>query len=116
MRGAILVDNASIEPQRNTFFKEEHVRNHTEYLDKFKSPSPAKRISVLTRRDLRIFLFVSAGDVSSLVNDQIAPTAYKIILRNSSQSVELKGLEIKNYSEIALDKITQKFFFVICKV
>jgi hypothetical protein len=116
MRGAILVDNASIEPQRNTFYKEKDVRENSEYLDKFKSPSPGKQISVLTRRDLRIFLFVSANDIPSLVNGQITTTPYKIVLQNSNQSVELKGLEINNYSEIPLDKITQKFFFVICKI
>jgi hypothetical protein len=116
MRGAILVDNASIEPQRNTFFKEKYVREHSEYLDKFKNPSPAKQISILTRRDLRIFIFVSANDIPSLVNDQIVPTDYKIILRNSKQSIELQGLEIRNYSEISLNKITQKFFFVICEI
>jgi hypothetical protein len=116
MRGAILVDNSSIKPQRNIFFKEKYVRGDSEYLDKFKSPPPGKEISIFPRRDLRIFLFVSANDTPSLVHDQIVPTDYKIILRNNNQSIELKGLEIRNYSEIALDKITQKFFFVICKI
>jgi hypothetical protein len=116
MRGAILVDNASIKPQKNTFFKEKCVRQDSECLDKFKSPSPAKRISVLSRHDLRIFLFVPAADVPYMVGDQIVPTDYKIILRNSKQSVEMDGLEIRNYSEIALDKITQKFFFVILRL
>jgi hypothetical protein len=116
MRGAILVDNASIKPQKNTFFKEASVRQHSEYLDKFKSPSPTKRISILPRHDLRIFLFVSADDIPHIVGDWIIPTDYKIILRNSKQSIELEGLEIRNYSEIALDKIAQKSFFVICKI
>ncbi len=116
MKGAILVDNASIEPQRNIFFKENDVRENSEYLDKFKSPSPAKQISILTRRDLKIFIFVSADDISHLASDQITPTSYKITLQNTKQSIELQGLEINNYSEIPLDKITQKFFFVICKI
>jgi hypothetical protein len=116
MRGAILVDNSSIKPQRNTFFKEKDVRENSEYLDKFKSPPPGKQISVLTRRGLKIFLFVSANDIPSLVNGQITTTPYKITLQNSKQSIELQGLEINNYSEIPLDKITQKFFFVICKI
>jgi hypothetical protein len=110
------VDNASIEPQRNIFFKENDVRENSEYLDKFKSPSPAKQISILTRRDLKIFIFVSADDISHLASDQITPTSYKITLQNTKQSIELQGLEINNYSEIPLDKITQKFFFVICKI
>jgi hypothetical protein len=116
MRGAILVDNASIKLQKNTFFKENCVRPESEYLDKFKNHSPAKQISVLTRRDLRIFIFVSADDIPHLADDQISPTPYKIILQNSKQSIELQGLEIRNYSEIPLDKITHKFFFVICKI
>ena len=116
MRGAILVDNASIKPQKNIFLKEECVRQDSECLDKFKSPSPQKRISVLSRHDLRIFLFVSPADVPHIAGDQIVPTDNKIILRNSNQSIELQGLEIRDYREIPLDKITQKFFFVICKI
>lgn len=59
--------------------------------------------------------FVRAGDVSSLASEEIVQTP-KIILRNAGQSVGLEGLEIKNYSEIPLDKIAQKFFFVIRKI
>ena len=116
LRGAILVDNASVGLKKNTFFKEEHVRRHSDYMDKFKKPSPSRQLSVLTRPDLKIFLFVGAGDVSSLASEEIVQTPYKIILRNAKQSVELQGLEIKNYCEIPLDRIAQKFFFVIRKI
>jgi hypothetical protein len=113
LRGSILVDNASVELKSKTFFKEEDVRKHSEYMDKFKKPSSPGLLSVLTRPDLKIFLFVYANDVSNLLSREIVQTPYKIVLRNQEQSVELYGLEIKNYCEIKLDKIKGKFFFVI---
>ena len=116
LSGAILVDNASVKLKEKFFFKEEYVRQESEYLDKFSKPFSDNLISVLTRRDLRVLLFVSPDDVPGLLNEQVVQTPYKIILRNSSLSVELQGLEIKNYSEIPLDKIKQKFFFVIKKM
>lgn len=115
VKGAILVDNASIKPGKRFFFKEEYVRQHSEYPDKFKKSSVADKISVLTRFDLKIFLFVHPDDVSGLVDEQIVLTPYKIVLKKSEQSIVLQGLEIKNYCEIPLEKITQKFFFVIRK-
>jgi hypothetical protein len=85
-------------------------------MDKFKKPSSPGLMSVLTRRDLKIFLFVHANDVANLLSREIAQTPYKIVLRNTEQFVELHGLEIKDYCEIPLDKISQKFFFVIRKI
>jgi len=113
LRGAILVDNASLELRKRTFFKEEHVRKKSWYPYKFKSVSSLGRIAVLTRPDLKIFLFVYADDISRLVSEEIVRTPYKIILQDGEHSIELQGLEIKNYCEIPLDTITQKFFFVI---
>jgi len=115
LRGAILVDNSSVARKKTGFFKEEYVREHSEYADKFKKSSSDK-ISILTRNDLKIFLFVHPDDVSSLMSKQIASTDYKIVLRDSKRSVELQGLEITNYCEVPLDKITKKFFFVILKI
>ena len=116
LRGAILVDNASVELRKRTFFKEEHVRKKSWYPYKFKSVSLLGRIAVLTRPDLKIFLFVYADDISRLVSEEIVRTPYKIILQDGEHSIELQGLEIKNYCEISLDTITQKFFFVIRKI
>jgi hypothetical protein len=115
LRGAILVDNSSVARKKTGFFKEEYVRDHSEYADKFKKSS-ADKLSVLTRRDLKIFLFVHPEDVSSMLSQQIAGTDYKIVLRNAGQTVELQGLEITNYCEVPLDKITKKFFFVILRL
>lgn len=115
LRGAILVDNAFVELKRNIFFKDEYIRKHSEYLDKFEKPSQDRQLSVLTRYDLKIFLFVEASDVSQLLSEEMVQTPYKIRLRNTKQSIELQGLEIKNYCEISLDKIAHKFFFVIRK-
>jgi hypothetical protein len=85
-------------------------------MDKFKKPSSSGLMSVLTRPDLKIFLFVEATGISNLVSKEIVQTPYKIVLRNPEQSVELYGLEIKNYCEIPLDKISRKFFFVIWRM
>jgi len=115
IKGAILVDNASIELERGTFFKKEYVSVHSSYLDKLKKFSPRGRLSVLTRRDLQIFLFVHADDVSRLLSNEIVQTPHKIILQKNEHSLELQGLQIKNYCEIPLNRITQKFFFVIQK-
>lgn len=116
LRGAILVDNASVRLKRKTFFKKEHVRKESWYPYKFKRPSSSGLMSVLTRPDLKIFLFVYADDISRLVSEEIAQTPYKIVVRSNEQSIELQGLEIKNYCEISLATITNKFFFVICKI
>jgi hypothetical protein len=116
LRGTILVDNASVRLKKRTFLKEEHVRKMSWYPYKFKSVSSLGRIAVLTRPDLKIFLFVAPGDVSQLVSEEIVRTSYKIILQDGEHSIELQGLEIKNYCEIPLDTITQKFFFVIRKI
>lgn len=116
LQGAALVDNASVALNKTGFFKEEYVREPSEHPDKFRKSSLDRRISVLTRADLRIFLFVAAGDVSSLLSDQIIKTPLRIVLRNANQSIELHGLEIKNYCEIPLDKVKQKFFFIIRKI
>ena len=113
LKGAVLVDNTSVELKSETFFKEEYVRKHSEYMDKVKKSSSAARISVLTRPDLKVFLFVDAGDISGLVTKEIVETPYKIVLQGAKQSIALQGLEIKNYSEIDVNKLSEKFFFVI---
>ncbi|MHC4070107.1 MAG: hypothetical protein ACYS18_07185 [Planctomycetota bacterium] len=113
LKGAILVDNASVGLKSRTFFKEEYVRERSQYMDKFKKSSSAAQISVLTRPDLKVFLFVDAGDIFGLVTEEIVETPYKIVLQDAKQSIGLQGLEIKNYSEIDVDKLSEKFFFVI---
>jgi hypothetical protein len=114
--GAILVDNASIKPKEKFFFKKECVRRESEYLDKFSKPSADNQISVLTRRDLKILLFVTPDDAPNLISEEIIKTPYKVVLRNDSgRSIELQGLEIRSYCEIPLDKIKQKSFFIIKK-
>lgn len=116
IKGAILVDNASVGLKKSGFFKEEHVRQKSWYPYKFKKAPSVGLISVLTRPDLKIFLFVNADDVSGLVTEEIVQTPYKIVLKNNEQSIELQGLEIKNYCEVPLDKISRKFFFVIQRI
>ncbi len=116
LKGAILVDNASVALKSKTFFKEEYVREHSDYMDKFKRSSSAAQISVLTRPDLKVFLFVDAGDISGLVTEEVVETPHKIVLQDTKQSIGLQGLEIKNYSEIAVDKLSEKFFFVIHQI
>ena len=113
LRYAILVDDASVALKNKTFFKEELVRTHSGYMNKFKKPPSPGLISVLTRTDLKVFLFVEASDISGLLSGQIVQTQHKIIMQNKDHTIELHGLEIRNYSEIPLDKISHKFFFVI---
>lgn len=113
IRGSILVDNGSVGLRKRVFFKEEHVREHSDYMDKFKKASSGGRISVLTRPDLRIFLFLDAGDVSGLLSEQVVESSYRIVLEGPAGPIELDGLEIKNYCQISLDKFSDRFFFVI---
>jgi hypothetical protein len=115
LKGAVLVDNASVKLRRSTFFEEEYVSEHSEFLDKFKKDPPGRRISVLTRRDLKIFLFVADGDVVHLAGGSIVLTPYEIALQNEEDTLELRALEITNYSEIPLDRISRRFFFVILR-
>ena len=116
LRGSILVDNASVELKRNAFFKKEYVRQESRYPYKIKKSASSKLLSVLSRSDLKIFLFVHAEDVPRLVSKEIVRTPYKILLQNSDKAIELQGLEINNYSEIPLIRIRQKCFFVIRKI
>ncbi|MHC4148907.1 MAG: hypothetical protein ACYSR5_05410, partial [Planctomycetota bacterium] len=113
IRGSILVDNGSVGLRKRIFFKEEQVRGHSEYMDKFKKAPSGGQISVLTRPDLRVFLFLDAGDVSGLLSEQIVESPYRIVLEGPGGSIELDGLEIKNYCQISLDKFSDRFFFVI---
>jgi hypothetical protein len=96
LRAGILVDNSSIQLNRKTFFKKEYVQAPSEYIDKFKEPPTGENMSVLTRFDLKIFLFVEASDVSDMMSRDIIDTSYKIVLQNSEQSIDMHGLEIKN--------------------
>ncbi len=116
LRGAILVDNASVELERGAFFEEEYISEHSEFLDKFKKDPPNRRISVLNRRDLSVFLFVTDEDVARLLSNIIVRTPYVIAVQSKERTLELRGLEIENYCEIPLDKITRKFFFVILRI
>ncbi|HTZ11948.1 MAG TPA: hypothetical protein VMD04_06230, partial [Candidatus Margulisiibacteriota bacterium] len=108
-----LVDNASLKTNKNAYFMKEHVCVPSEELDKMKKAPLDKKIVVLTRQDLRVFIFVHSQDAPNIINEYIARTPYTITLRKKGEVVELEGLEIKNYSEIPLDKIKQNFFFVV---
>jgi hypothetical protein len=116
IRGSILVDNGSVGLRKRVFFKEEHAREHSDYMDKFKKAPSGGQISVLTRPDLRVFLFLDAGDVSGLLSEQVVESPYRIVLEGPGGGVELQGLEIRNYSEIPLDKLSDRFFFVIRQI
>ena len=114
--GDILVDNTSIKNMEGVFFKKEYVREHSEYFDKFVEGPSEKKISVLTRRDLKIFIFVQAEDVPKIVSKEIVKTNYKLTVYNTIDSIKLFGLEVTNYSEIVREKLSDKFFFVVHKL
>ena len=43
-------------------------------------------------------------------------TSYKIVVKNGEKAIAMEGLEIRDYSEVPVGKITGKFFFVIQQI
>lgn len=90
-----------------------------------------EKLPVLTRRDLAILMFVHPDDFNLLTNSQIMQTNLKIPLKKDKQVIIMHGLFIKNpfykdatnieqldikyFTEIPLDKLSNRFFFVIQK-
>ena len=114
--GSILVDNGQIPTFAKTSFKPQYVRGHSQYLDKMISIQSDKTVSVLTRNDLKIFLFATEADAAGLLNNEMVQSDYKISLQKKEQIIELHGLELKNYCQVPLEKIKGKFFFVIRQI
>ena len=110
-------------------------------IDSLRQNWPSDYISLLTRRDLKIYLFAEAEDIAGLLNREVIKTPYKVIVQNDKEAIELHGLEIrkllltgknwgetnalrnhllnfkiKEYFKIPLDKINHRFFFVINKI
>lgn len=113
LRGAILVDNAGLETKENIFFEKEYLHKDIEHLDKFQKKGDKNTFSVLNRRDIKIYLFVNSDDFSGLRVAGIKPAEFFITVRNNNEVKKLYSMEIVDYCEIPLDKMTGKFFFVI---
>ena len=115
LRGAIIVDNASLPLEPGRLLKPDTVREQKEALQKFRARHIPGVLAVLTRRDLEITLFVPSQDVKPLTDNYIVPPErpLTITLSHAGQSLQMHGLRVTNYSEIPLSKITGKYFFVI---
>jgi hypothetical protein len=113
LHGASVVDASALPLQRGPFLVESQVRVHSEELDKFRPEPRPGAISVLTRSDLHIFLFVDPSDAAKLRGEMVAPTADRIRLAKGSQTLELVGLEILNYLEVPVVELRRGYFFVV---
>lgn len=113
LRGAIVVDASSLPIHSGPLFRSELVRADAENFDKFRSDTSTDLLSVLTRHDLRIFMFVRGNDFLKFQNTFVQPTGFIITLRNMNETLEMRGLEIKNYSEVRVREFAYNYFFVI---
>ena len=115
LSGAIVVDPSSVQNRGRPLFKEAMVRDDSESFDKFKSAASADLLPVLTRRDLRIVMFVRSGEVPAFQSAFIKPTELIITLRSGNETIEMKGLEVTNYSEVPFRFGADRYFFVITR-
>jgi hypothetical protein len=115
LSGAIVVDPLSTPNRGRPLFKEAAVRGESESFDKFKPSSARDRLPVLTRRDLRILIFVPSADAAAFQTEFIKPTDLGITLKDSAGggTIEMRGLEVTNYSEVPFDAASSRYFFVI---
>jgi hypothetical protein len=115
LRAHIVVDSASAEFRKKRPYRKEYVKKHRGFIDRYQKYSTAGQISVLTRSDLGVYIFVQPSDALDLLSKKMVRTPYKITVSNKKESIELVGLEIKDYCGISLDKLRNKYFFVIYK-
>jgi hypothetical protein len=114
LKGAIVVDASSL-PIHGRLYQEKLVREPSEYLDKFKASASTDVLPVLTRHDLRILMFVRGDDFLTLQGTFVKPTPFTIALRSESETLEMKGLEITNYSELPVRNFAHNYFFVLSR-
>jgi hypothetical protein len=113
LQRAIVVDPSSVLIDARQLFRPEWVRAQSEAFDKFRASGSTDVLAVLTRHDLQILMFVRGDDFTKFQNSLIQATALTITLRNGAERLEMKGLEITNYSEIPVRDCTYNYFFVI---
>jgi hypothetical protein len=113
LRGDVVVDASAIPLERSSLFVESLARVQTAELDKLDwHPRPGS-MAILTRSDLRILLFAEASEAAKLRSDVIAETDHRIALRNGAVTIELTGLEVRNYFELHVRDLRGRYFFVI---
>ncbi len=118
LRGAILVDSASLPIEEHALFRHDTIREHSEHLDKLAEPGQwSLKLSVLNRSDLDVFLFADAANFENpeLTGESTLHTEYDITVSNPESTLQLRGLEIRNYAEIPVDKIRGRYFLVVAR-
>ena len=115
LRDAIVFDSMALPLRPQYFSKEKYVEVHSEYLDKFK-PAPGNGLlSVLTRADLQVLLFVQPADLETQLSPQMAPTDLAITLQKGNEKILMQGIEVKNYAELPVGALKKDYFFVIVR-
>ena len=112
LRNAILVDNSSLDTKTETYFIKVPA-DTCEFMDEIKKSPPGKKIVILARSDLEIFLFVHSEDIPKIMCGEITNSPYSITLQKDGQADTLNGLKIRDYCEVPLDKIGKRYFFVV---
>lgn len=113
LRGAIVVDSASVEPRRRHALDPATVTTHSENMDKLTEASP-RHLVILKRRDLRIFLFAPAQTLRRLEGTGLVRGPSRpLTVRSGVRTLELGGVEIVRYAELPLETLGNRFFFVI---
>ena len=117
LRGAILVDNSEIANKGKFLLKEEYIKQNHEYMNKFKNQRRGdSKMAILGRSDLAIFLFAAENDINGLVSYNTIKTPFKITAAKGNERIEFTGAEVKNYAQIPREKLSGRYFFVICKI
>jgi hypothetical protein len=111
--GSVLVDTHKLPLNNKGYLKTMDVQRHSEVRDKFKMAPDVSAISILTRRNLEIYLFVQKSDIRRIKNEFITTKDHVISVSKGKNMIDLYALEIKAYSEIPFGNIKKKYFFVI---
>jgi hypothetical protein len=107
LRGAILVDTLGVPVRHQIFFKETHVSQHSNVLDKIDRPRIANAISILPRKDLDIYLFQPFDD--GIPDKGENPL---ISIKKGEHEYAYVGRKIQG-AQLELDELGSRYFFVI---
>lgn len=115
LRDAILVDNVGLPLKRNRFRvkKEKESSKLNEYMKITVPLETSGAIAVLPRSDLEVLVFVEKESVAAIATETVTRTSHTITVSNGETSIELHGLTVSDYTELALKDITNRAFFVI---
>jgi hypothetical protein len=104
-----VVDNASIATRPRDTFAPETAKK----LGRPREAAP-ERITVLSRSDLRIYVFVEAQDLPAMRGLKLRRNrSLKVELRNGDRRLDMYSVRVLDYMEFPADLIRGRFFFVI---